>query len=77
MAPGVLDGSRPADNADGPRDSRHGVVSAGERGLYLDWMRQYILHRGKRHPQDMGIAEIRQYLGSSQFGPSAEPEQRV
>ena len=45
--------------------------------MYQDWMRQYILHRGKRHPLDMGIAEIRQYLGSSQFGPSAEPEQRV
>ena len=35
----------------------------GAAGRYVGWMRQYVLHHGKRHPQDMGIAEIRQYLG--------------
>jgi hypothetical protein len=45
-------------------------------GRYVGWMRQYILHHGKRHPQDMGLAEIRQYLGSSVFRPPGGPERR-
>jgi integron integrase len=29
---------------------------------YLNWMRRYILFNGKRHPRDMGIAEIERFL---------------
>ena len=44
--------------------------------MYLDWMREYILHHGKRDPQDMGLAEIRQYLRSRTFQPPGGPERR-
>ncbi len=29
---------------------------------YLGWIRRYILHHGKRHPREMGHAEINQFL---------------
>src|SRR4029453_15909449 len=29
---------------------------------YHDWCRRYILFHGKRHPQEMGAAEINQFL---------------
>ena len=29
---------------------------------YLYWIRQYILFRGKRHPAEMGPAEVSQFL---------------
>lgn len=29
---------------------------------YIDWARRYILFHGKRHPQDMGAAEIEAFL---------------
>jgi len=29
---------------------------------YTDWIRRFILHFGKRHPREMGAAEIRQFL---------------
>lgn len=29
---------------------------------YIDWIRRYILFHGKRHPKDMGIAEIQVFL---------------
>ena len=29
---------------------------------YLDWVRRYILFHNKRHPKDMGEAEISQYI---------------
>lgn len=28
-------------------------------GAYLYWIRQYILFQGKRHPAEMGPAEVR------------------
>ena len=29
---------------------------------YVHWCRRYILHHGKRHPQDMGAAEVEAFL---------------
>ena len=29
---------------------------------YVDWIKRYILHFGKRHPRDMGAAEVEQFL---------------
>jgi len=29
---------------------------------YVDWIRRFILFHGKRHPKDMGEAEISQYI---------------
>jgi integron integrase len=29
---------------------------------YVDWIRRYILHHGKRHPSDMGAAEVEAFL---------------
>jgi len=29
---------------------------------YTDWIRRYILHFGKRHPREMGAAEVEQFL---------------
>ncbi len=30
---------------------------------YVHWIRQFILWHGKRHPRDLGAAEVRQFLG--------------
>jgi len=29
---------------------------------YLDWIKRFILHFGKRHPKDLGAAEVEQFL---------------
>jgi hypothetical protein len=29
---------------------------------YIDWIRRYILFHNKRHPQEMGTAEVTQFL---------------
>ena len=29
---------------------------------YVDWIKRYILHHGKRHPKDMGAAEVETFL---------------
>jgi hypothetical protein len=29
---------------------------------YLHWARQFILFHGKRHPRDLGAAEVEQFL---------------
>lgn len=29
---------------------------------YVDWIKRYILHHGKRHPKDMGAAEVEGFL---------------
>ena len=31
-------------------------------GAYLDWTRRFVLFHGKRHPRDMGAAEIQAFL---------------
>ena len=29
---------------------------------YVDWIRRFIVWSGKRHPQDMGAAQVRDFL---------------
>ena len=29
---------------------------------YIDWIKRYILHHGKRHPKEMGAVEVEQFL---------------
>ena len=29
---------------------------------YVEWVRQFVLFHGKRHPIDMGAAEVREFL---------------
>ena len=29
---------------------------------YVEWVRQFILFHGKRHPEDMGADEVRRFL---------------
>jgi hypothetical protein len=30
--------------------------------VYVQWIRRFILFHGKRHPRDMGAAEVKQFL---------------
>jgi hypothetical protein len=32
---------------------------------YVDWIRRYILFHNKRHPQDMGVAEVEAFFDLS------------
>lgn len=62
----------PAQVADSPRQpkllermrihlrTRHYSIRTEE--AYLDWARRFILFHGKRHPQDMGAAEVEAFL---------------
>lgn len=29
---------------------------------YSDWIKRFVLHFGKRHPRDLGAAEVEQFL---------------
>lgn len=29
---------------------------------YVDWIKRFVLHFGKRHPRDLGAAEVEQFL---------------
>lgn len=29
---------------------------------YVDWIKRFVLHFGKRHPHDLGAAEVGQFL---------------
>jgi hypothetical protein len=29
---------------------------------YVDWIRRFVLHRNKRHPRDLGAAEVEAFL---------------
>lgn len=31
---------------------------------YISWVRQFILHHNKRHPREMGVAEINDFITS-------------
>lgn len=31
---------------------------------YINWIRRFIIHHGKRHPKDMGLAEVEAFLSS-------------
>ncbi len=34
---------------------------------YVSWMREYILFHDKRHPQEMGVPEVRAFLEDARF----------
>lgn len=36
--------------------------SARTEKTYISWVRQYILHHHKRHPREMGVAEINEFI---------------
>ena len=36
--------------------------------VYVDWARRFILHHGKRHPRDMGAAEVESFLSHLAVG---------
>ena len=40
--------------------TRHYSIRTEE--AYIDWARRFILFHGKRHPQDMGAAEVEAFL---------------
>ena len=65
-APAIPDTHRPAPKLlDRMRDAirvRHYSL-ATERN-YTHWARRFILFHGKRHPQDMGSAEVEAFLSS-------------
>ncbi len=42
---------------------------------YVSWMREYILFHNKRHPQEMGVPEVRAFLADVRF--SKQSGQRV
>ena len=31
---------------------------------YVYWIRRYVLHNGRRHPRDLGVTEVRQFLST-------------
>ena len=55
-APRLLDSVRYALRA------RH--YSPKTEKTYVGWVRRFVLFHGKRHPRDMGAAEVTQYLSS-------------
>ena len=38
---------------------------------YVSWMREYVLFHDKRHPQEMGVPEVRAFLADSRFSGQA------
>lgn len=40
--------------------TRHYSIRTEE--AYIDWARRFILFHGKRHPRDMGVAEVEAFL---------------
>ena len=44
---------------------------------YLNWIRQYILFHGKRHPAEMGPAEVSQFLPIWQSNERLPPQLRI
>ena len=34
---------------------------------YVSWMLDYVLFHGKRHPQEMGVPEVRAFLADGRF----------
>jgi len=57
---------------------RSAGFDAANGGRYVSWMRQYILFRDKRHPQEMGTMEVEQFLTHSaverQVSPSTQKQ---
>jgi integron integrase len=62
-SPPAEDAPRPPRLLDRMRDllrARHYALDT--EGCYLRWARQYVLFHGKRHPRDMGAAEVSAFL---------------
>ena len=53
-----------------------GVDGENARRL-VAWMKEYILFHDRRHPQEMGMAEIQQYLGGQPFQNDRGPEDKA
>jgi integron integrase len=53
-----------------------GVDGENARRL-VAWMKEYILFHDRRHPQEMGMAEIQQYLGGHPFQNGRGPEDKA
>ena len=53
-----------------------GVDGENARRL-VAWMKEYILFHDRRHPQEMGMAEIQEYLGGQPFQNDRGPEDRA
>ncbi len=57
------------------------VLDAGVDGEYarrqVAWMKEYILFHGRRHPQEMGITEIRNARDGRRDDGRAQPAGRV
>lgn len=56
--------------------ARHG--SWRTEKAYVGWIRRYILFHGKRHPADIGAAEVTQFLqtGFMEIRPTDAPRNR-
>ena len=52
-------------------------IQAPAARRYVGWMRDFILFHQKRHPRDMGMSEIQQYLQQSRFHDAGGTEQRA
>ena len=55
-----LHAPKPLDQLRARIRARH--YSIRTEDAYVDWTRRFILHFGKRHPRDMGGAEVEQFL---------------
>ena len=55
--------SKPKKLLDRARDTLHLKQYANKiEQAYLNWINQYILFHGKKHPQDMGASEVEAFL---------------
>jgi hypothetical protein len=55
--------SQPKKLLDQVRDKiRFKHYSLSTENIYLSWIKQFILYHGKRHPIDMGAAEVEMFL---------------
>ncbi len=52
-------------------------IQAPAARRYVGWMRDFMLFHQKRHPRDMGMSEIQQYLQQSRFHDAGGTEQRA
>ncbi len=44
----------------GPIRRKHYSIRTEQ--AYVDWIRRFVLHHNKRHPRDMGAAEVEAFL---------------
>ena len=60
MVPGAAPAPKLLDRLRDHLRTRH--YSIRTETAYVDWARRFILFHGKRHPQDMGGAEVEAFL---------------